>query len=45
MLVRETAPQLRPGSYLIGVGPEAALLSYDDLRRVLVKVLKQIEAQ
>jgi ribonuclease P protein component len=45
MLVREAAPQLRPGSYLIGVGPEAALLSYDDLRTVLVKILKQIEAQ
>ena len=45
ILVREVAPQLRPGSYLIGVGPEAALLSYSDLQAVLVKILKQIEAR
>jgi ribonuclease P protein component len=44
-LIRELAPRLRPGSYLIGVGPEATLLSYDDLRKALVKVLKQIEAR
>jgi hypothetical protein len=45
MLVREAAPQLRPGSYLIGVSPEAANLSYDDLRTTLVKVLKYIEGR
>jgi hypothetical protein len=45
MLVREVAPQLRPGYYLIGAGPETALLSYNDLRTLLVKVLKQIEAR
>jgi hypothetical protein len=45
MLIREMAFQLRPGSYLVGVGPEAALLSYNDLRTVLVKVLTQIEAR
>jgi ribonuclease P protein component len=45
MLIREVAPQLRSGSYLIGVSPEAALLSYNDLRNLLVKVLKQIEAR
>ena len=45
MLVREAAPQLRPGSYLILVSPEAANLSYDDLRTTLVKVLKYIEGR
>jgi ribonuclease P protein component len=44
-LIRESAPRLRPGSYLIGVSPGATLLSYDDLREALVKVLKQIEAR
>jgi ribonuclease P protein component len=44
MLVREAAPRLRPGSYLIGAGPEAAHLSYNNLRTLLVKVLKEIEA-
>jgi ribonuclease P protein component len=44
MLVREAAPRLAPGCYLIGVGPEAASLSYHNLRTVLLKVLKYIEA-
>jgi hypothetical protein len=43
MLIREAAPLLRPGAYLIGVGPEAAFLSHDNLRTVLVKALKYIE--
>jgi ribonuclease P protein component len=45
MLIRELAPQLLPGSYMVGAGPEAALLTYNDLRAVLVKVLMQIEAR
>jgi ribonuclease P protein component len=45
MLIREAAPLLRPGAYLIGVGPEAALLSHDNLRTVLVKALKYIEGR
>jgi ribonuclease P protein component len=44
-LTREAAPNLRSGSYLIGVSPEAASLSYDELRTVLVKVLRYIESQ
>jgi ribonuclease P protein component len=45
MLVLETASRLRPGSYLIGVGPDAAFLSYDDLRTLLVKLLTSIEGR
>jgi len=45
MLIRELAPQLRSGSYLVGASREAALLSYNDLRILLVKTLKQIEAR
>ena len=44
MLTREAAPMLRPGAYMISVGPEAALLSYEDLRTLLVKAITQIEA-
>ena len=45
MLTREAAPLLRPGAYLISVGPEGALLSYEKLRTLLMKVLKDIEAR
>jgi ribonuclease P protein component len=43
MLVREAASTLGSGAYLIGVGPAAALLSYEDLRTTLMKALKSIE--
>ena len=43
MLIREAAPTLRPGAYLIGVGPAAALLSYEELREILQKALKSIQ--
>ncbi len=45
MLTREAAPLLRPGAYLISVGPEGALLSYERLRTLLMKVLKDIEGR
>jgi ribonuclease P protein component len=45
MLIREAAPTLRPGAYLIGAGPDAALLSHDSLRAILVKALNYIEIQ
>jgi hypothetical protein len=43
VLTREAAPLLHPGAYMISVGPEAALLSSEKLRTLLVKVLKEIE--
>ncbi|MHB1535700.1 MAG: ribonuclease P protein component [Acidimicrobiales bacterium] len=39
MLMRESAPQLAPGSYLIGAGPDATSLSYNDLRVTLIRAL------
>ena len=45
VLIREAAPLLRPGAYMISVGPEGALLSSENLRTLLVKVLKEIESQ
>jgi hypothetical protein len=43
MLIREAASTLRPGAYLIGVGPAAVLLSYEELREILQKALKSIQ--
>ena len=43
MLIREAAPELRPGAYLIGAGPGAALLSYEELRTKLRKALEEIQ--
>jgi ribonuclease P protein component len=45
VLVREAAPLLHPGAYMISVGPEAALLSHQKLRTLLVKVLNHVEGQ
>jgi len=42
-LIRESASSLRPGVYLIGAGPAAVQLSYEDLRRTLLRVLTYIE--
>jgi hypothetical protein len=44
MLMRETAPELRAGVYLIGVSPEAARLPYRHLRVPLLKALRSVEA-
>ncbi len=35
---------LHPGAYLIGVGPAAALLSYEELRDILHKAIKYLQA-
>ena len=45
MIVREAAPTLRPGAYLIGVGPDAVFLSSDSLRTTLMKALTHIEGR
>jgi ribonuclease P protein component len=43
MLIRDEASALDPGAYLIGVGPAAAALPYEDLRTTLLKALRSIE--
>lgn len=40
MLMREAAPGLRPGSYLVGVAPAAASLPYAELRSAVSSALK-----
>jgi hypothetical protein len=41
--MREAAPRLRPGAYLVGVGPTAASLTFDQLRATLSTALKDFE--
>lgn len=41
-LLTELAPDLRPGTYLIGADPSAATLDHGDLRRTLCTVLSEL---
>ena len=41
-IVVELAPDLRPGTYLIGVDPTVATLDHGDLRRTLCTVLSEL---
>jgi len=38
-LIRQQAPNLRPGAYLVGVSPAGASLSFDLLREAVTKAL------
>ncbi len=42
MLMREAAPQLSPGAYLIGASASATLLSYEELRDSLMQALELV---
>jgi len=44
-IVREAAPRLRPGAYLIGVSPVTASTPYSDLRVHVLKALEKLENQ
>lgn len=39
-VVRELAAELRPGAYLVGVGPEAASLGFDELRELVREAIE-----
>jgi ribonuclease P protein component len=41
-IVREWAPELAPGAYLIGAAPEAAQLSYGELRVTMRQALEMV---
>lgn len=43
MLMREAAPGLRPGAYLVGTAPKAATLTYADLRTTVFSALKDFQ--
>jgi hypothetical protein len=36
------APQLQPGAYLIGAAPQAAALSYGDLKAIVAEALQTV---
>jgi ribonuclease P protein component len=41
-IVRDASPGLAPGAYLIGAGPQAATLPYDELRRTVIEALQAV---
>jgi ribonuclease P protein component len=41
-VLRETRPPLAPGAYLVSARPEAAQLSFDELRAALRRSLRQV---
>ena len=43
MLMREAAPRLQPGAYLIGAAPEAAQLSYGQLSEHIVRLVESVQ--
>jgi ribonuclease P protein component len=42
-IMREAAPRLLPGAYLVGVAPDAARLPYAHLRALLLEALNNME--
>ena len=42
MVIREQADALRPGAYLVGAGPTAVGMGFEELRRSLVAALSEI---
>ena len=41
-VMREAAPRLRPGVYLIGAAPAAGQLSYAELKAAVTRALKDL---
>ena len=45
MLMRQAAPLLRPGAYMIGASPEATSLSFSELEVLVSRIIKSVETQ
>jgi ribonuclease P protein component len=43
MLMRQAAPHLRPGAYLIGASTEAAALTYVELEDLVFRIIKALD--
>jgi len=43
-IAAEMASQLEPGAYLIGAAPEAAALSYGDLKAIVAEALDSVSS-
>jgi ribonuclease P protein component len=42
-LMRQNAPRLQPGAYLIGAGPEAAGLSFPQLEGLVGRLIEAVD--
>ena len=45
MLMRQAAPHLRPGAYMIGASPEATSLSFSELEDLVSRIIKSLDKQ
>ena len=43
MLMRQAAPRLRPGAYLIAAAPEAAALTYAQLEDLVFRIIISLQ--
>jgi hypothetical protein len=43
MLMRQAAPHLRPGAYLVAAAPEAAALTYAQLEDLVFRIIKSFD--
>jgi hypothetical protein len=43
MLMRQAAPLLRPGAYLISAAPEAASLPYAELEALVHRLIRSLD--
>ena len=43
MLMRQSAPLLRPGAYMIGASPEATILSFSELEVLVARIIKSLD--
>ena len=43
MLMREAAPRLRPGAYMIGASPEATSLTFSELEVLVSRIIKSFD--
>ena len=41
--MRQFAPRLRPGAYLIAAAPEAAALGYAELEVLVLRIIKSLD--
>lgn len=43
MLMRQAAPCLRPGAYMVAASPEAATIPYAELEALVSRIIKSLD--
>jgi ribonuclease P protein component len=43
MLMRQAAPRMKSGAYLVGVAPEAGALSFHELEDLVTQIMKSLD--